>query len=399
MHPLKGIKVIEFAPWLAGPAAGAVLADWGANVIKIEDLKGGDPLRGLQTAIGIRVENWNPMFEVDNRNKRSIAMDVKKDRGRGLAYKLIRDADVFLSSYREAALERLKLDYETLSQLNPRLIYASASGYGRKGEERNKEGYDAIAYWARVGSMLELGEDDAPPVPLIPGMGDQPTGLALAGGIALALFVRERTGIAQRVDISLIASGIWMQSLNIATTQSGDYYRASRKRAPNPLLLHYKAKDGKYIMPFLLQPDRYWSDFCKAMELEHLENAPRFSDWRARATNSAETVSILEEVFATKTLDEWVERFKEHNLIFDVPKTFSDVYDDPQVLANDYLVTLDHPQAGPIKLPASPLEFSKTPASVRTLAPQLGEHTEEILLETGCSWEQISELKDAKVII
>ena len=400
MQALEGIKVLEMAVWAVGPAAGAVLGDWGADVIKIEDPSGGDPMRALETLVGAPAPQKHSVFDVDNRNKRSIALDLKQEPGRKIAHELVKSADVFITNYRSAALKRLRMDYMSLSKLNPRLIYAFLSGYGEKGPEKDKAGYDNGAYWARGGFLVQLGADGTPPVLQYAGLGDQPTGLHAAGGIALALFVRERTGIGQKVSLSLLRSAVWTQSLNIASAMEyGELPRINRKAVANPLLNCYQAKDGKWLMLLMLQPDRYWPDFCKATGLEKLEKDPKFCSISARAVNSAELISILDQVFATKTRDEWVMIFKGYDFLWDPGNTFADLVQDPQALANDAFFTMEHPNKGLVKVPASPIDFSMCSISIRRHPPELGEHTEEILLEMGYTWGDITKLKDSKVIL
>lgn len=399
MLALEGIKVVELAIWALGPAAAAALGDWGADVIKIEDPAGGDPARSLETLVGAPAPTKYSVYDVDNRNKRSIVIDLKQEPGRKVAYKLIEEADVFVTNYRAAALQRLGMDYETLTKINPKLIYAYCSGYGEKGPEKDKAGYDIGAYWARGGFMVQLGSEGTPPVAQYAGLGDQPGGFQAAGGIALALFVRERTGIGQKVSLSLLRSAVWTVSLNAASTMEyGGLPRISRKAVANPLVNHYQTRDEKWIMLLMLQPDRYWSDFCRATGLEKLEHDPKFDSMLARAINREELVSILDEVFASKTRDEWADGFTGFDILWDPGNTFADLIEDPQAVATDCFVSFEHPSKGQIKLPATPIELSETPPSIRRHAPEFGEHTEEVLLEMGYTWEDITAFKEAKVI-
>jgi len=401
MLALEGIKVVEMAAWAFGPAAGVILGDWGADVVKIEDPAGGDPMRGIEMIGGRPAPQKYSMFDIDNRNKRSIVIDLKKEQGRKVVYKLIEGTDVFLTNYRVAALERLGMDYLTLAEINPRLIYAYCSGYGDEGPDKDKSGFDFGAYWARGGFMLQLGAEGTPPVPQGgAGLGDQPSGALAAGGIALALFVRERTGMGQKVSLSLLHSALWTASLCVqATMEYGiEWPRARREAAANPLANNYQTKDGKRMQLLMLQSDRFWPDFCKVMGLERLREDPRFSSMLARAENNAELISILDQTFATKTRDEWADRFEGTTIMWDPANTFADLTRDPQALANDCFVPFEHPAKGDIKTIASPIQLSKTPATIRRRAPEFGEHTEEVLLETGYDWEDITRFKEEEVI-
>lgn len=248
--------------------------------------------------------------------------------------------------------------------------------------------------------MAHLGDEGTPPVRQLGGLGDMPSGLHIAGGIAAGLFVRERTGIAQRISLSLLNSAIWTQGINIQIAREyGSYPRANRKTAANPLANGYEAKDGKWIMLVMLQPDRRWPDFCKGVGLDHLIDDPRFTPMQNRYQNREELIAILDRVFATKTRAEWIEKFKDYDLQWDPVNTFNDLIEDPQALANDDFAPMEHPTRGLVLASASPIRFSKTPASVSRHAPELGEQTEEILLEMGYAWEQIAALKEAKAII
>jgi crotonobetainyl-CoA:carnitine CoA-transferase CaiB-like acyl-CoA transferase len=408
MLPLEGIKVVEMGIWAAGPSAGVVLADWGADVIKIEDPANADPMRALALLFGLPVDNFNPVFEVDNRNKRSVAINLKTESGRAIAYELIKGADVFLSNMREKALESLGLGYENLAALNSRLIYAHLAGYGPRGEEADKAAYDTGAYWARGGFMAQLGEEGASPViQAMFGLGDQPTGALLAGGIALALYVRERTGKGQRVDTSLLASAVWTQSLNLMITMAArntpgmpqEFPRHNRANTRNPLNAYYKTKDGKYLLLLMLQPDRYWSEFCRLLGIQQHENDPRFATFTQRVMHAAELVAILDAVFATRTRAEWIEVFKGTTILYDPVHTFAEVVEDPQVLANEYLVDFEHPRAGKIRVPRTPVHLNGMLPAIRTHAPEAGEHTESVLLEMGYDWDKIIRLKEEGAIL
>lgn len=403
MQPLKGIKVVDFSTWIMAPACAATLGDWGADVIKIEDPETGDVFRWFLMAMGID-ESEIPisLFGLDNRNKRGMAIDLKQPEGRDIVYKLIEDADVFVSNIPVESLKRLGLDYARLAAINPRLIYAHASGYGHKGPDVNKPGFDATAYWARSGLMSGLALEDQPPVfQQYAGIGDQVSGLVLFGGVLLALYNREKTGQGQEVDLSLLGVGTWVTScpLQMVLSMGEEPPRWSRDQIRNPLLNYYKTKDDKWLMIVCLPDEPYWAPLCKAIGQEHLENAPDFCNRDQRAENNVELIRILDEVMATKTRDEWGKIFDEHGIVWThIPSSFEEVTKDPQVLANDHIVEVEHPSFGPVKIVTTPIRLNKEAPQIRMLAPEIGQHNEEILLELGYTWDDIANLQEKGAI-
>ncbi|HEX77392.1 MAG TPA: CoA transferase [Dehalococcoidia bacterium] len=399
--PLEGVKVVDLTTWAAAPAACQLLGDWGADVVKIEHPAGGDPARGWSGPGWLPPCPLFPGWEADNRNKRSIALDLYKEKGRQVAYKLVKGANIFVSNLQEPSLKRAGMDYETLKQINPKIIYAHLTGYGTKGPSREKPGYDYSAFWASSGIMSTIGEPEAPPAFQRPAMGDHMTSLAFAGGILAALYAQEKHGIGQRVDTSLMNTGMWITDWQgQAVLLSGqDIQRVSRRDMPNPMFNIYRAKDGRWCIFTMLFPERFWPLMCKALGIEHLEHDPRFDTTEKRAQNKEELLKILDEVFATKTLEEWVPRFDENELVWAYVHTIKSALEDPQSASNDFVVELEHPTQGKIKSVNSPVRFSETPHSIRMAAPLLGQHTEEVLLELGYSWEEISQLKDEGVIL
>jgi len=399
--PLDGIKVVEITVFQQGPVAGMRLGDLGAAVIKVEP-KTGDPARGFMRIIGVDtgLKGRNYYFESNNRNKRSIALDLKAEKGKGIFFELIKQADVFVTNMSIEAPKRMGIDYETLSAINPRLIYAHASGWGRKGPDANDLSFDYTGL-GRAGTMMMCGERDGPPGNLVPGMGDEMGGLMCAWGVTAALYAREKTGKGQLIDSSLLGSLIALEGVNFSSSAiiGQDFPRRQREKAGNPLDNHYKCKDDKWIVLAHLQPDRYWPTVCKALGLEELIDDPKFANLDSRRDNAAEVVSIMDRKFATKTRDEWVKIFKQHGVIHTPIQTPSEVINDPQVLANDYITQFDHPVWGRIKMLGFPWTFQETAASVRREAPVLGQHTEEILLELGYSWDDITKLKEEEIII
>ncbi len=401
---LEGTRVIEWASFQQGPVAGSMLGDLGAEVIKIEQPGVGDPGRGMMKVLGVStgVAGRNFYFEYINRNKRSITIDLKKDKGKEIIYRLVEKSDVFLTNWRQGVAKRLKLGYETLYQYNPRLIYAAASGWGLKGPLAERPGFDAIGL-ARSGMMFLTGEPGMPPLNLPVGFADQMGAIFTTYGILAALFYRERHGSGQYIHASLLGSMVaGAEGLSVAAKLivGKDMGRASRAKAGNPLRNYYKCKDGKWIAFSGVQGDRHWPIFCRVLGMQELEKDPRFENMEAREKHAEECVSTLDKVFVTKTREEWVMLFEQGG---DIPFTplhdMDDVVTDRQVLENDYIVEFDHPVWGKIKTTGFPVHFSNTPASIRREAPELGQHTEEVLIEIlGYTWDEIAKLKEEEVI-
>ncbi len=397
--PLRGLKVVEMGIWVAGPATAAVLGDWGAEVIKIENPAGGDPVRGLM-ALGIPFElPVNPSLELDNRNKRGVAINVQTPEGSAAVKRLLRDADVFVTNLRAAALKRAGLAYDDVRAANPRLIYAALSGYGNRGPEKDRAAFDYAAFWARAGAMATLGEPDGPPPSQRPAMGDHPAGLALAGAVCAALYHRERTGEGQEIHLSLFHAGLWMMATDIETRLVTGMGAAPTGRAvPNPLWNHYKAKDGKWFHLVMLQADRYWPGFCQAIGRTDWLADERYANAVVRAQHGAELIAILDDIFATKPRAEWGEQFDRFELVWGPVQSIDEVVQDPQARALGAFATVTHPSGEEIEVVRTPVEFSATPASIRRTAPELGQHTEEVLLEHGYTWEEIAALKEKGAI-
>lgn len=398
--PLAGVKVVDMGMWVAGPATAAVLGDWGADVIKIENPSGGDPVRALM-AMGLAPFEppINPSLELDNRNKRSVTVNVHVPEGREVMLRLLRDADVFVSNIRAGALKRMGLSYEDVREANPRLIYAGLSGYGTRGPEKDRAAFDYAAFWARAGAMASLGESEGPPPTQRPAMGDHLAGLGLAGAISAALYHRERTGEGQELHLSLFQTGLWMMATDIEVCLlTGLSWSPTGRALPNPLWNHYQAKDGKWFHLVMLQADRYWPGFCEAIERPDLVVEEKYGSVFSRAQHSLELIELLDGIFATRTLAEWAERFDRFDLVWGPVQPIADVVHDPQALALGAFETVTHRSGEDIKLVRSPVEFGATPARIRHGAPELGEHTEAVLLDVGYTWEDIARLKDQGAI-
>ena len=396
--PLAGIRVLELGVWVAGPAAGALLADWGAEVIKIESPQG-DPLRGMANpGMGRDV---NPWFDADNRGKRSVALDLRRPEGRVLADRLLKRTDVFVTNLQADAARRLAMDPETVRAAHPRLIYCRVTGYGPAGADRDRPSFDGGAFWSRAGFMATMQQPDCdPPMPR-GGTGDHTTGLAAAGAIAAALFQRERTGAGSLVDVSLYRAGIYVMGWDIAGHLRGVRVapQNGRRAATNALNNMYMAGDGNWFYLTNLTADAHWPGLCAAIERPDLERDPRFSDYRARRQHGAELVGILDEIFATRSRPEWGERFDANDVWWAAAQTVPQVAEDPQATAANAWLTVAGRDGAAVRIPAGPADFDGVNGRTTTIAPEHGEHTEEVLLELGYTWEQIGELKGAGAIL
>ncbi len=402
---LEGLRVVEMGHVVAAPAAGAMLADWGAEVIKLEPLSG-EMLRGMGTIQGVsRVIQFdggeiNWVVEVLNRNKKGLAVDLKKEPGRDVLYKLIKRVDVFISNYEINSLKRLGLDYATLSQLNPRLIYGSLTSYGTVGPDKNERGFDYSAAWARSGMQYLVGEPGSPPPTQRPGLMDRVTAGYIVAGVLAALLHREKTGIGQELEFSLYQSAVWTLAQDIQGALMGlPLPPNDRTKAENPLWNSYRTKDDRWFQLVMLQSDVHWPDFCRAIERLDLKNDPRFINAETREQHFEELICILDEVLASRTREEWERRFKEHNCIYGLVASPIEVTSDPQAVVNDFFAEISHPIAGQMKFVNTPVKFRQNPASVRTSAPEVGQHTEEILLDLGYDWDDIAQLKEKQVIL
>lgn len=398
---LAGIKVVELGIWVAAPAAGAILSDWGAEVVKIEDPRSGDPLRGLAATGLIPADlEVNPVFLLDNRGKRSLALNITEPSAGPVLRRLLSDADVFVTNLRKRVLERVGLTYEKLRAINPRLVYAGLTGYGTEGPEADRAAFDYAAFWSRAGIMASLGEPNQPPPTQRPGMGDHTTALAIAGAVSAALLARQRTGRGQELSFSLIRTGTWFQSCDIQVCLNAGigYKPAGRLAAPNPLFNQYRTKDGRWVHLIMLQPDRHWAAFCAAIEREDLLEDPRFKSVRERQQNSPALIEILDPILAAKTEAEWKERFDRHDVYWGRIQSVREVVEDEQARASGAFQPVTLPSGSTVEVVASPVDFSDTKSAARAPSPELGQHTEEVLLELGYTWEEIGALKESRAV-
>ncbi|WP_405885197.1 CoA transferase [Streptomyces sp. NBC_01136] len=399
MRPLEGIRVLEVAMYGFVPSAGAVLADWGADVIKVEHAVTGDPQRGLRQTGTLRVEgDPNPNIEHANRGKRSLGLDMTRPEGKEVLYDLARRSDVFLTSFLPGHRRRFGIDVDDIRAVNPRIIYARGSALGPRGPESEKGGYDMTAFWARGGTAASI----TPPgvegmIRPTPAYGDTISGTNLAGGIAAALLRRERTGEPSVVDVSLLGSGVWANGQATAVSLHLDKpwvapVPGAHGSPINPLSGIYATADDRYLAFVMLQPGKFWADVCRHIDHPELADDSRFATAELLAAHTEEAVKILRAVLATRTLAEWTERFATLAGPWAPVQDTVQVGADAQIRANEYLL-----RVGEIDLAASPVQFDTTAPALGP-APEFAAQTEEILMELGLDWPRIIELKEAGAV-
>jgi crotonobetainyl-CoA:carnitine CoA-transferase CaiB-like acyl-CoA transferase len=401
--PLEGMLVLDWTIWQQGPVCSAMLGDMGADVIKIEQRGTGDPGRWLLAAAGQTLSdrpNW--YFEANNRNKKSITLDLKKPEGIEVVHALAEKADVFVQNFRKDVAARNQIGYQNLREINPRIIYASATGYGPEGPDSAEPSFDHLGL-ARSGIMNAAGEPGMPPLGISGGIADQMGAIMMAYGIMTAVVARERHGIGQEVNASHLGSMSFLQGLSLSMKLMAGIAmpRSFRARAFNPLWNHYECQDGQWLALAMLQSDRYWPDVARLIGHPELATDAKFATAAARAQAAEECVTLLDEAFAKKPRDEWTKLLREDksDLIYTIVNSVDDLPTDPQVLENDYIVEFDHPQHGPTNMVGIPVGLSETPGSIRSAAPEMGQHTEEVLMDVlGWDWDRISELRDKEVI-
>jgi crotonobetainyl-CoA:carnitine CoA-transferase CaiB-like acyl-CoA transferase len=393
MSVLRGIRVIEFATYIAAPAAATAMSDFGAEVIKIERLPAGDPYRYLSFLPLMPVSDRNYCWILTGRNKRSLGLDVARPEGREALLRLCESADVFLTNMQPSALAKLELEYKHVAPRNSRLIYAQLSGYGEAGDDVERPGYDMTAYWARSGLMDSVYSAAGEPALSVAGQGDHPTSMALLSGILLALYDRERTGSGTKVSSSLIANGVWSNACNAQAALAGaQYVRASRKTIPNPVINYYQSRDGKRFILCGVQTAADWPKLCRAVSREEWLAEARFATPEARRENAAELVTLLDEIFATRDFAEWTRIFHEVQMPWGPVNSNLDLAADPQMRAAG--VFIDGEQGETI---ASPFWLAGREKVRPGRSPGVGEHTRAVLAEAGFLPGEIEELIAAGV--
>jgi crotonobetainyl-CoA:carnitine CoA-transferase CaiB-like acyl-CoA transferase len=388
-----GLKVLDCASFIAAPAAATVLSDFGADVIKIEPPGTGDPYRNLPNLPGYPSSEHNFAWMLEARNKRSLALDLSKSEGQAVLHRLAADADVFITNYPPAVRQRLGITHEHLAPHNDRLIYASFTGYGEKGEEANKPGFDSNAYWARSGLMdLVRADLDTTPARSIAGMGDHPCAMAFYGAIVTALYKRERTGKGSHVSSNLMANGVWAASVLAQAKLCGAKFgeRRPRERALNAVTNHYQCKDGRWIILSLLNEERQWPALTRCLGREDLTTDARFATKADRHQRSIELIRIFDEVFATKPLAEWRKLLDGNGLVFGVVGILDDIPNDQQMLDNEVLVPFENDTMLTVN---SPIWVDGTRKVQPRRPPGIGEHSDEILRKAGYDEASIQKLR------
>lgn len=400
---LQGIRIIEVGGAVAVPIVGMLMGSWGAEVIHVEPPGKGDNWRHV---LGQGMAGWakpNPVnyyWEHTDRNKKSLALNLASPEGQEILHRLATSADVFLNNLRPYEMDKFRLTYEILSQINPRIIYANLTGYGQRGPERNTGGYDSVAFWARSGVMDLMHDVGVAPNISRPGYGDSITALSLMAGIMSALYIREKTGVAQEVEISLYNTAVWALGFDICgcLISGEDAVRPQRKTMGNPIRNVYETSDHRWIMLGMTNAQHYWPGFCGAIGRPELEKDSQFATYELRFQHAAELVQILDEIFQSKSYEEWIGILGSSKIVWSPVATPLEVTKDPQAWTNEFFVEWDHPDYGKIQMLNNPIKLSKTKAEITMPGPKLGEHTEEILRNLGYSESDIQKLKTSGAI-
>jgi crotonobetainyl-CoA:carnitine CoA-transferase CaiB-like acyl-CoA transferase len=400
---LDGVKIIGFEQVVGVPAATAVLADWGADVIKIEPTWG-DWQRSLvsfnRSPLLLHLEKGDIElhFEFLNRSKRSVVINLRKKQSQEVISKLLQNADIFATNYSTDVLEKYSLDYTSLKEKYPGLIHFVLTGYGSKGPKANDRGYDYVAAWSYGGLMdLVSSSPDSPPPISRPGMMDIVASAHITSGLLAALYYKQKTGKGQGLELSLYHTAAWTLGLDIQTALYGHPQpKWDRKCAPNPMYTSYRCKDRWCMMCHPTQ--EYWAPFCKAIGKTEWIDDPRYATMDSREQHAEELVALLDKVMVSKTWVEWEKEFRANDLIISGNQTVAEILQDEQAIVNNFYTDIEHPVAGTARLLNSPVQFSETPANIRWAAPQLGIDTEEVLQENGYTWKDLEKLKEEGVI-
>lgn len=393
---LKGIKIVDFTTYAAAPCSVRMLADWGADVIKVEGFSG-DPMRAFGANLGDTpyTEEENPVWEYENGNKRGISVDLKTEKGMEIMHKLLSEADAFVSNVRAASLDKLGLSYEKLHEKYPKLVVGVISGYGLYGKDAPRSGYDVVAFWAKGGALIDMSPDGKAPVTAPYATGDHTCGLALASGILGGILKAKNTGIGEKIVVSLYGTSIWANSLMIIGTQYGVQYPQSRYNPGNPLINSYKCKDGKWITLTILAYERYWDTFCDIFGLDDIKNEPAYRKLQTVVADKEileHCVRRIEEQFILQDREYWAEKLVEADIPFERTLQWKDIPTDQQAIDNNYVKEFKMKSGNTFMLPMTPVQFEGNEGLDSKPAPLLGEHTEEVISELGYSKAEIEQM-------
>jgi CoA:oxalate CoA-transferase len=390
--PLDGIRILDFTRYQQGPFATVMLSDLGASVLKVEEPGHGD----LGRALGLQPDGWCAYFEAHNRNKQSMTVNLRRPEGREVILRLVKQFDVVTDNYRPGVMKRLGIDYEALSTVNPRIITASASGFGPLGPNAHDPSFDIIGQGMGGIMSNQGGGPDEPPQSVMGGMADQVGAMVFAIGICSAIVARERQGIGQHVDVSLLGSQIALQGLQLTGFMRSGVQGPTPQRG-NPTFSHFPCGDGKYLTIGILDP-KWWPALCTALGREDMLTDERFEAPRGRFQNRLALLAEIDGALAANSRDNWLTILKAADVPCGPVHDYAGTTTDPQVLANEYITTLEHPNLGPVRVVNSPIRMSKMPVGARHTAPELGQHTEEVLLSLGYSWDEIEALRACEAI-
>ncbi len=393
---LKGIKIVDFTTYAAAPCSVRMLADWGADVIKVEGFSG-HPMRAFGANLGDTpyTEEENPVWEYENGNKRGISVDLKTEKGMEIMNKLLSEADAFVSNVRAASLDKLGLSYEKLHEKYPKLVVGVISGYGLYGKDAPRPGYDVVAFWAKGGALIDMSPDGKAPVTAPYATGDHTCGLALASGILGGILKAKNTGIGEKIVVSLYGTSIWANSLMIIGTQYGVQYPQSRYNPGNPLINSYKCKDGKWITLTILAYERYWDTFCDIFGLDDIKNEPAYRKLQTVVADKEileHCVRRIEEQFILQDREYWAEKLVEADIPFERTLQWKDIPTDQQAIDNNYVKEFKMKSGNTFMLPMTPVQFEGNEGLDSKPAPLLGEHTEEVISELGYSKAEIEQM-------
>ncbi|MET0324443.1 MAG: CoA transferase [Ilumatobacteraceae bacterium] len=401
--PLDGVRVLEVASYVFVPAAAAVLADWGADVLKVEHPTAGDPVRNTAAwGVPARVHGVSHLFEVGNRGKRAIGLDISKPEGHDILMSIVDDVDVFLTNLLPAARQKLGIEPEAIMARNPRIVYGRGTAQGPRGPLAGRGGFDGITYWGRSGAAIGAsapGAEFPSPMPG-PGFGDLQSGMAMAGGIGAALFKRERTGKGVIVDVSLMSAGLWAMGMTVSGSSVldvDDLPHQGHFAGANPLTNVYRTKDGHFIALGFLQADKYWPEFCMTVDRLDWIGDERFTSMEDRRVNSEACVRMLDELFAEHTLAEWEEILSRQSGQWDVFLEAGRVRYDEQVQANEFAQLVEHDGEGKVVLVPAPAQFDNEVTQLGK-GPGLGADTDDVLTSLGFDAATIADLRARTIV-